>query len=82
MIYEVVYDKVCEKQLTKLPKEIRQRIFQKMREVSLTGRGIESIKEAEFGYKVRIGNYRALIDLESQKITVRYIDHRKRIYKR
>ncbi|MFW5991203.1 MAG: type II toxin-antitoxin system RelE family toxin [Candidatus Nanoarchaeia archaeon] len=35
-------------------------------------------------YKVRIGDYRALVDLDMKRsvVFVRVIDHRKRIYKR
>ncbi len=54
-----------------------------MVEVGETGRGIESIKEKEFGYKVRVGDYRVLIDMTHNPdiIWVRYVDHRKRVYK-
>ena len=84
MKYEVKYDPKAEKQLEKLPKEISQRIVKKMREVGETGRGIESIKDEKFGFKIRVGSYRALVDLAFNPniIWVRYIDHRSRIYKR
>jgi len=40
--------------------------------------------EGEKCYKLRIGEYRALIDVDQSKriIFVRVLDHRKRIYKR
>ena len=83
MKFEVRYDPKAEKQLDKLPKEISQRIVKKMREVSETGRGIETIKDEEYGFKVRIGKYRVLVDLtyNPNTIWVRYIDLRGRIYK-
>ncbi|GEM_PF-859420 len=84
MIYEVRYDPKTEKQIEKLPKEIAARIIKKMREVAETGRGIESIKEAKYGYKIRVGKYRVLIDLTTNPDTiwVRFIDLRDRVYKR
>ena len=84
MMYEVRYDPSAEKQLEKLPKDIAQRIIKKIRQVAETGRGIEPIKEMEYGFKIRIGDYRALIDLtyNPHTIWVRIIDHRSRIYKR
>ena len=84
MMYEVKYDPKTEKQLDKLPKDIAKRIVEKMMEVAETGRGIETIKDEKYGYKVRVGQYRILIDIEYNPnlILVRYIDHRGRIYKR
>lgn len=84
MKFEVYYDPECEKQLEKLPREISVRIVKKFREIAETGKGIDSLKDAEFGFKVRIGDYRALVDLKfsPNQITVRWIDHRSRVYKR
>ena len=84
MKYEVRYDPKAEKQLEKLPREVTQRILKKMRYVGETGRGIETIKEEKYGFKVRIGDYRALIDLthNPNTIWVRFVDHRSRVYKR
>lgn len=83
MRYEVKYDPKALKQLDKLPKDIAQRIVKKMAEVGETGRGIEAIVNAPYGYKVRVGDYRVLIDLSFNPhiILVRYVDHRSRIYK-
>ena len=84
MKYAVRYDPKAEKQLEKLPREDAQRTVKKMREVGENGRGIEALKDADYGFKVRIGDYRALIDLmhNPETVLVRYIDHRGRIYKR
>ncbi len=84
MKYEVRYDPKAEKQLDKLPSEIAGRIVKKMRNVAETGRGIESLKDEEYGFKIRIGKYRVLVDLNHNPniIWVRYIDIRGRIYKR
>lgn len=84
MKYEVKYDPKAEKQLDKLPKEIAQQIVKRMRFVGETGRGIESLKDEEYGNKVRAGKYRILVDLTYNPsiIWVRYIDLRGRIYKR
>jgi mRNA-degrading endonuclease RelE of RelBE toxin-antitoxin system len=55
-----------------------------MRHVAETGNGIEVIKEKAYGSKVRVGNYRVLVDLtfNPDTIWVRFIDHRGRVYKR
>ncbi|MBU2615856.1 MAG: hypothetical protein KKC19_02020 [Nanoarchaeota archaeon] len=84
MRYFVRYDLKAEKQLEKLPKEISQRIIRKIRNVAETGRGIESLKDEAYGFKIRVGNYRILIDLCSNpnEIIVRYIGLRGKVYKR
>lgn len=69
--------------MQKLPKNISERIFNK----------IESIKDNPFHflehyqgeyYKLRIGNYRALIDIDFEKkiLTIQVLDKRGKIYKR
>jgi len=84
MSYEVKYDPKAVKQLEKLPKDIARRIVKRMRQVSEDGRGIETLKDEQYGFKVRVGNYRVIIDLSYNPsiIWVRVIDHRGRVYKR
>ena len=84
MNYEVRYDPKAERQLEKLPREIAKRIVKKLREVGETGRGIETLKEEDYGYKIRVGHYRVLVDLDYNPniLWVRYVDLRGRIYKR
>lgn len=84
MKYAVLYDPKSEKQLDKLPKELAQRVILKMRLVGETGQGIETIKDEQYGFKVRVGDYRILIDITYNPATiwVRYINHRSRVYKR
>jgi len=84
MKFEVRYDPKAEEQLDKLPKDISIRIIKKMREVSETGRGIELLKDFYYGFKVRVGDYRVLVDLyyNPNIIIVRVVDHRGRIYER
>ena len=84
MNFDVRYDPIAEKQLEKLPKEVAARIVRKLREVGETGRCIEPITNKPYGFKIRIGDYRVLVDLtyNPHSIWVRYIDLRGRIYKR
>ncbi len=84
MKFEVKYDPKAENQLDKLERDIARRIINKMRQVGETGRGIETLKDEPYGFKIRVGDYRILVDLTFNPniIWVRYIDHRGRIYKR
>ena len=68
--------------LNKLPKDIRKRIYDK----------ITSTKENPFrfferlvskkAYKLRVGDYRVVADIDREKIRVTLIGHRKNIYKK
>ncbi len=83
-MYEARYDPLAEKQLEKLEREIARRIVKKISEVAETGHGIETIKEKAYGYKIRIGDYRALLDITYNPniLWIRYIEHRGKVYKR
>ena len=84
MNFEVKYDPKTEKQLEKLPKEIARRIVKKISQVGENGYGIEPITNAPYGFKIRVGDYRVLVDLTYNPTVmwVRYIDLRSIIYKR
>jgi len=83
-MFEIILDEPAIEFLNKLPKELKQRIFEK----------IISTKENPFhffehlsergGYKLRVGDYRVIADIDqsSQKINVTLIGHRKNIYKK
>ncbi len=70
--------------LRKLPKNISLRILKKLE--SIKGNPFHFLEhyEGEDYYKLRIGGYRALIDLDSNRniLTVQVLDKRGRIYKR
>jgi len=83
MSFSIEWDEKVLGYLKKLPKNISERIFNK----------VESIKENPFHflehyegeyYKFRIGDYRALIDIdfENKILIVQILDKRGRIYKR
>ena len=84
MKFSITWDPKAEKQLEKLPRDVRSRIILKVRVAGETGRFIESIKEHEYGYKIRIGDYRVLVDVfyNPNRLIVRAVGHRKNIYER
>ncbi|MBI4983633.1 type II toxin-antitoxin system RelE/ParE family toxin [Candidatus Woesearchaeota archaeon] len=82
-MYELIFDDEAIEFLNKLPKEIKERIFNK----------IISTKENPFhfferlvertDYKLRIGDYRVIADIDqgNRMIKVTVVGHRKNIYK-
>jgi len=82
MSFSIEWDEKALVFLKKLPKNISERIFNK----------VESIKENPFHflehyegkyYKLRIGDYRAFIDINFEKkiLIIQVLDKRGRIYK-
>ena len=71
--------------LDELPSYIRGRILEKFKFYSLQEnplRFADKLKDYRFGkYRFRIGDYRALFDVENQKIIILKIGHRRDIYK-
>ena len=84
MSYEVRLHPQVVKFLERLPKDISNRIKNKLREIKDEPFKFLEHYEDDDVYKLRIGEYRALIDVDfSNKILyVQVIDRRGRIYKR
>lgn len=84
MSFEILWDPKAVSQLRKLPKDISSRIVKKVRLVGETGIGLEMLKEHEYGFRIRIGDYRALCDVyyNPNRIVIRAVAHRRNVYKR
>jgi mRNA interferase RelE/StbE len=83
-MYELIFEKRALNFLNKLEHNIKKRIWNKLQECKENPfRYLEHLTEIK-GYKLRIGDYRLIIDLE-QKIKILHIlkiGHRKNIYER
>lgn len=83
MMYEVIFDDEAIDFLNSLPKEIKERIYNKIISTKENPfhffEGLEGRKD----YKLRIGDYRAIADIDRSagKIEVTLIGHRKNVYK-
>ena len=84
LAYELIYDDKALSQLQKLPKEASTRILKKLDDTKKDPfRHFERLKTSSL-YKLRVGSYRVLADIQSKliQITVLEVDHRRRVYKR
>ena len=81
----IEWDEKARDFLRKLPREIAQRIFQKVEgQVSAdVERYLERLVGID-GYKIRVGDYRLFVDydLSSDHLIIRAIHHRRDAYKR
>ena len=82
---EVVFKKSALKELGKLEKRLAQRVFDK---IMLLGdnpypQGNQKMENEE-GYRIRVGDYRAVyvVDKENKEIVIIRIKHRGEVYKK
>ncbi len=82
MTYEVKIKPKALKQLDKLPKDITERILKKIIFIKDTPQSFMKKLESKDIWSLRVGDYRALIDVfESKKILeVVKVGHRREIY--
>ena len=74
----------ADKELADMPRMLRQRMIEKLEEISKDPRGTDSKKLDEATYRVRVGDYRILYHVSDadHKVVVTRIRHRREIYRR
>ncbi len=83
-MYKLIFDKKALNQLNKLDKKIKERIWNKLQQCKENPfRFLEPLVEI-VGFKLRIGDYRAIIDADKKKkiLKILRVGHRKNIYDR
>jgi mRNA interferase RelE/StbE len=81
MNFKIKFSKQATKFIRNLPNDIKERIKKKFKEVSEDPFRYLEHYEGDDCYKLRIGNFRALIDVDNDTLFVRIFDKRGRIYK-
>ena len=84
MPYSINWSKKSEKFLEKLPKDISYRIVHKVNSIKDDPFHFVEHYEGESYFKLRIGDYRVLLDIDTslKLIEVRVVGHRGSIYKK
>jgi len=79
--FQVEYTPFAVENLRALPKSVAAQIIRKILrlEGGLTG-NIKRLRQADFGYRLRMGDYRILFDVEDDTIVIQKIGHRKDVY--
>ena len=82
-MYKIKLHPKVNKFLEKSEEQLSERIKNKLKPIKEDPFVYLEHLEGQDFHKLRIGNYRALIDVDKKRkiIFVRHIDHRKRIYK-
>jgi len=83
-MYEVTFDEEAINFLNKLPKDLKKRVYNKITSTKENPFHYFERLEGRKDYKLRVGDYRVIadIDVDSKKIEVTVIGHRKNIYRK
>jgi mRNA interferase RelE/StbE len=76
-----VFTNLAVENLHDLQKTVAAQIIRKISrlENGLTG-NIKRLRQADFGYRLRMGDYRILFDIEGDRIVIQKVGHRKDVY--
>lgn len=83
MVFRIIWDRKAFQSLDKLETIIARRIAKKVGELSESpfSRDVIRIK-GEKAFRLRVGDYRIVFEIEGESISVLKVGHRKNIYKR
>ena len=79
--YQIEYGETALEELDQLPPKQRAQILRKIERLQRGLHGdIKRLREAEAAYRLRMGDYRVLFDVEGSVIVIRRVGSRKDIY--
>jgi len=84
MSYEIIFTDTSRKQFKKLEKDVQERIIKALERIRIRPEVHVKKLVGDPGYRLRVGEYRVIIDIKKDKliILVIKIGHRKNIYKK
>ena len=84
MSYEVIFTDTSRKQFKKLEKDVQERIIKALERIRIRPEAHVKKLVGDPGYRLRVGEYRVIIDIEKDEliILVIKIGHRKNVYKK
>ena len=82
MTYEILFSDKALKQLKNMERDVQERIIAAMERVRIKPEKYVTKLVGDTGYKLRVGDYRVIMDIDSKKLQVLVlkIGHRKNIY--
>ena len=84
LLYEIVFSRKAKKQLFKLERLIQERIISALERIKIRPESYITKLVGDPGYKLRVGDYRIIMDIDKSKLLVLVIKigHRKNIYEK
>lgn len=83
-MYEIIFSRKAKKQLFKLERTIQERIIFTLERIRIRPEDYLTKLIGDPGYKLRVGDYRVIMDIDKTNLLVLVIKigHRKDIYKK
>ncbi len=84
MTYEVTFSDFADKQLSKMPLDVQDRIVSTIKRCQIRPHShVKKIVGSKY-FRLRVGDYRVIMDIIENKLIIHVIDvgHRKNIYKK
>lgn len=83
MSYEIIFTDTSLKQFKKLEKNVQERIIKALERIRIRPEAHVKKLVGDLGYRLRVGEYRVIIDIYKDKLVILVIKigHRKNIYK-
>jgi mRNA interferase RelE/StbE len=79
--YRIEYGATASNDLDSLAEKTRKQVLRKIERLELGLHGdIKHLRDADVAYRLRMGNYRILFDVEDDVIIIRRIGDRKNVY--
>jgi mRNA interferase RelE/StbE len=79
--FHVEYAPLAVENLRAVPKIVASQIVRKVSRLEQGLHGnIKRLRQSDFGYRLRMGDYRILFDVEDDTIVIQKIGHRKDVY--
>lgn len=84
LLYEIIFSQKAKKQLFKLEKVIQERIIAALERIRIRPEAYITKLVGDPGYKIRVGDYRVIMDIDRTKLLVLVIKigHRRNIYEK
>jgi mRNA interferase RelE/StbE len=84
MSYEIIFTDTSKRQFNKLQKDVQERIIAALERIRIRPEAHVKKLVGDPGYRLRVGNYRVILDIYKDKliILVIKIGHRRKIYKK
>lgn len=84
MVWEIKWSSTAEKQLSKIDEKNAQRIVTKLEEIIENPHAFTEKLQGFDLYKLRVGDYRVIMNLELQKMIIFVVEtgHRSKIYRK
>ena len=84
MSFEITFSDFADKQLSKLPLDIQDRIVSTLKRCRIRPYShVKKIVGSKF-FRLRVGDYRVIVDIQNNQLLIHVIEvgHRKKIYKK